>query len=373
MALASGTSRPLLGRPASTAWPHLAVSSSSPASLIRFPRGAGTGGGRAVVFLRAPAPPGDKFSDVVGSPYYVAPEVLQKCYGPEADVWSAGVILYILLCGVPPFWAETEAGIFRQILRGKLDFESEPWPSISDSAKDLVRNMLTRDPKKRFSAHEVLSLSMPLCQATHGLLTMPWHLISLLICCSVKVEAFFGNEQAQEDGIKAGDTVPYIICSQQDSDNTHYVGIAQRARHPEELKKDPDKWMIDIDYCLSQQIHPVVSRLCASIQGTSPARLAECLGLDSAKFQSRVTESSNQDTSTMLLSVIDDEDERYRGCAPLRLSCPSCSGTFDCPPVSSLITSSTSVSDPNDVLCKTLLDDVLCKTRLDVIYVLISM
>jgi len=43
---------------------------------------------------------------------------------------------------------------------------------------------------------------MPLCQATHGLLTMPWHLISLLIYCSVKVEAFFGNEQAQEDGIK---------------------------------------------------------------------------------------------------------------------------------------------------------------------------
>ena len=54
------------------------------------------------------------------------------------------------------FSSETEAGIFRQILRGKLDFESEPWPSISDSAKDLVCNMLTRDPKKRFSAHEVL-------------------------------------------------------------------------------------------------------------------------------------------------------------------------------------------------------------------------
>ncbi|KAG8088886.1 hypothetical protein GUJ93_ZPchr0011g27464 [Zizania palustris] len=103
--------------------------------------------------------PGDKFSDVVGSPYYVAPEVLQKCYGPEADVWSAGVILYILLCGVPPFWAETEAGIFRQILRGKLDFESEPWPSISDSAKDLVRNMLCRDPRNRLSAHEVLCKS----------------------------------------------------------------------------------------------------------------------------------------------------------------------------------------------------------------------
>ncbi|XP_041021557.1 calcium-dependent protein kinase 11-like isoform X2 [Juglans microcarpa x Juglans regia] len=99
---------------------------------------------------------GEAFHDVVGSPYYVAPEVLKKHYGPEADVWSAGVILYILLSGVPPFWAETETGIFRQILQGKLDFESAPWPSISESAKDLIRKMLERDPTKRISAHEVL-------------------------------------------------------------------------------------------------------------------------------------------------------------------------------------------------------------------------
>ncbi|CAA6653747.1 unnamed protein product [Spirodela intermedia] len=100
--------------------------------------------------------PGEIFTDVVGSPYYVAPEVLQKRYGPEADVWSAGVIIYILLSGVPPFWAETEQGIFEQVLKGSLDFDSDPWPSISDGAKDLVRRMLVRDVSKRLTAYEVL-------------------------------------------------------------------------------------------------------------------------------------------------------------------------------------------------------------------------
>ncbi|XP_026666112.1 LOW QUALITY PROTEIN: calcium-dependent protein kinase 17-like [Phoenix dactylifera] len=100
--------------------------------------------------------PGTTFTDVVGSPYYVAPEVLLKHYGPEADVWSAGVIIYILLSGVPPFWDESEQGIFEQVLKGDLDFSSDPWPSISESAKDLVRRMLVRDPKKRLNAHEVL-------------------------------------------------------------------------------------------------------------------------------------------------------------------------------------------------------------------------
>ncbi|KAK9209711.1 hypothetical protein WN944_002079 [Citrus x changshan-huyou] len=99
---------------------------------------------------------GKVYREIVGSSYYVAPEVLQRKYGKGIDIWSAGVILYILLSGVPPFWAETEKGIFDEILQGNIDFESSPWPTISSSAKDLVRRMLTLDPKKRITAAEVL-------------------------------------------------------------------------------------------------------------------------------------------------------------------------------------------------------------------------
>ncbi|KAK6130004.1 hypothetical protein DH2020_036253 [Rehmannia glutinosa] len=101
--------------------------------------------------------PGEVFRDLVGSAYYVAPEVLRRNYGAEADIWSAGVILYILLSGVPPFWGENEEGIFDAVLRGHLDFVSDPWPSISSSAKDLVKKMLQSDPKDRLSAIEVLN------------------------------------------------------------------------------------------------------------------------------------------------------------------------------------------------------------------------
>ncbi|XP_019054192.1 PREDICTED: calcium-dependent protein kinase 13-like isoform X2 [Nelumbo nucifera] len=100
--------------------------------------------------------PGQRFSEIVGSPYYMAPEVLKRNYGPEIDIWSAGVILYILLCGVPPFWAESEQGVAQAILRGLIDFKRDPWPNVSESAKNLIRQMLEPDPKLRLTAKQVL-------------------------------------------------------------------------------------------------------------------------------------------------------------------------------------------------------------------------
>eukprot|EP01025_Chloroclados_australasicus_P049366 TRINITY_DN5618_c1_g1_i1.p1 TRINITY_DN5618_c1_g1~~TRINITY_DN5618_c1_g1_i1.p1 ORF type:complete len:498 (-),score=89.57 TRINITY_DN5618_c1_g1_i1:1369-2862(-) len=97
-----------------------------------------------------------KFHDVVGSAYYVAPEVLRRNYGYEADLWSCGVMLYILLSGVPPFWGESEHQVFREILSGDLDLSTEVWKQISSEAKDCVKRLLERNPAKRALAAEIL-------------------------------------------------------------------------------------------------------------------------------------------------------------------------------------------------------------------------
>ncbi|XP_050232722.1 CDPK-related kinase 5-like isoform X1 [Mercurialis annua] len=101
--------------------------------------------------------PDERLNDIVGSAYYVAPEVLHRSYTTEADVWSVGVIAYILLCGSRPFWARTESGIFRAVLKADPNFEEAPWPSLSPEAKDFVKRLLNKDPRKRMSAAQALS------------------------------------------------------------------------------------------------------------------------------------------------------------------------------------------------------------------------
>ena len=91
----------------------------------------------------------------VGTAYYVSPEVLNGKYDEKCDIWSAGVILYIMLSGDPPFNGENDNEIYRNIVKKKFDFPDNEWKNISNDAKDLISHMLC-DPDKRYTAQEVL-------------------------------------------------------------------------------------------------------------------------------------------------------------------------------------------------------------------------
>eukprot|EP00668_Euglena_longa_P002960 GGOE01003457.1.p1 GENE.GGOE01003457.1~~GGOE01003457.1.p1 ORF type:complete len:329 (-),score=96.29 GGOE01003457.1:300-1286(-) len=94
-----------------------------------------------------------------GSPNYVAPEVLlneMHGYSFACDMWSVGVILYVLLCGFCPFFDECTPALFASITSGNYSFPSPYWDTISEDAKDLVRNLLVVDPRKRFTPEQSL-------------------------------------------------------------------------------------------------------------------------------------------------------------------------------------------------------------------------
>ena len=88
----------------------------------------------------------------VGTPYYVAPEVLRREYTEACDIWSLGVITYILLCGYPPFYGDNDAEIFNSVRIGQFDFPSPEWDEISSSAKDFVTLLLQQQADLRPTA-----------------------------------------------------------------------------------------------------------------------------------------------------------------------------------------------------------------------------
>lgn len=99
---------------------------------------------------------GNKLKKKLGTPYYIAPEVLKRNYDEKCDVWSSGVIMYILLCGYPPFNGPNDKIIFQRVLEGKFAFPEEDWSGISKKAKELIQKMLTYDPAKRISVCDCL-------------------------------------------------------------------------------------------------------------------------------------------------------------------------------------------------------------------------
>ena len=92
----------------------------------------------------------------VGTAYYMSPEVLQGNYDNKCDIWACGVILYMMLCGYPPFDGDTENDILKAISRKKFSFPEEEWKTVSDDAKDLIKHMIC-DPDKRYNGEMILN------------------------------------------------------------------------------------------------------------------------------------------------------------------------------------------------------------------------
>lgn len=109
---------------------------------------------------------GEKFSTKYGTvrpmqPFYIAPEVLKKCYNEKCDIWSCGVVLYVMLCGCPPFGGKSNQEIIRSVLHGNVVFyckrhAAPDWDPISRDVKELIAWMLTYDPSIRPSAKDII-------------------------------------------------------------------------------------------------------------------------------------------------------------------------------------------------------------------------
>lgn len=91
-----------------------------------------------------------------GTPYYIAPEVLTGNYTEKCDLWSIGVMLYIMLCGSPPFNGSDEQ-IIEKVKRGVWEFRGQIWSSVSPEAKDLVKKLMMKDHEARLTAVDALA------------------------------------------------------------------------------------------------------------------------------------------------------------------------------------------------------------------------
>jgi len=99
---------------------------------------------------------GETLSTRAGTPYYVAPQVLAGKYDHACDLWSVGVIMYVLLCGYPPFYGKTDHEVLSKVRKGVFTYPERDWGHVTSDAKDLIRELLCHNPKERFTAKQAL-------------------------------------------------------------------------------------------------------------------------------------------------------------------------------------------------------------------------
>lgn len=222
---------------------------------------------------------GRNFRSLVGSAYFVAPEVLQRNYGPQADVWSLGVCLYILLTGLPPFEGTTEEEIFEKILHADVDYSVAPWPLLSRSAKDIVQRMLTRDPFKRPTPAQLLQ---------HTWLCMAGPDVSLGEEVIRRIRAFSGSTKVRratmlmaEQHLQPGDTAaaPPIMAMLTELDAEDHMG----GMTAEEVREGLGRAGIEVG---SGEVRELMQAADAGGEGTTvtaPEFVAAALGQSTAR------------------------------------------------------------------------------------------
>jgi len=124
---------------------------------------------------------GQVLKSKLGMPYYVAPQVLAGKYGQMSDMWSVGVIMYVMLCGYPPFYGETDADVLTKVRLGNFSFKASDWKNISEDAKNLICNLLKMNPRNRYTAEQTLNHEWIKSKAPQSKqLTLPANLVDEL-------------------------------------------------------------------------------------------------------------------------------------------------------------------------------------------------
>jgi len=175
-----------------------------------------------------------------GTPGYVAPEVItHEAYSTQIDMWSVGVIVYILLCGFPPFYGENDAQMFRKIRSAQYKFLSPYWDGISMEAKDFVSRLLVVDPAKRMTAHQALKHK--------------W-----LVGTNVSTRNLFGNIEEGLEGSFANASIAENAASADDSRRSSVAAVqgGSGGRPSEADDKDSKRTMQQIfrEYNLDRKV-----------------------------------------------------------------------------------------------------------------------